>query len=68
MAVIIKRDHKYNIDALTIEVLKDLYRAFKYAITSEFNFIIRGTGIGLYCEIQCQDCLESADVSDYEHW
>jgi len=36
--------------------------------TSEFNFIIRGTGIGIYCEIQCQDCLGSADASDYEHW
>ena len=41
MAVIIKRDHKYNIDALTIEVLKDLYRAFKYAILVKKNIYIK---------------------------
>jgi len=35
---------------------------------TEYNITRRSSGIGAYVKVQCNDCLEDEDVSDYNHW
>lgn len=35
---------------------------------NNYTIVTKGTGIGIYATIQCDDCLKTEDISDYEHW
>lgn len=52
------------------EKLNKFYIKHQKLCSNYTNYIIttKGTGIGIYVTIQCEDCLKTKDISNYECW